>query len=97
MVVVSVKGGTHLNRAMVRDVRGTVEREQTNKVIAGVLVTPHPITDGMRRELENAGDVEIHGRRYPKLQAVTIEDILKRKAQRLPELALPLRESPALA
>ena len=96
-VVVSVKSGTHLNPAMVRDLRGTIDREQANNVIAGVLVTPHPITDGMRRELESAGDVEIHGRRYPKLQAVTIEEILERKAQRLPELALPPRESPALA
>ena len=90
-VVVSVKGGTHLNPAMVRDLRGTVERESEKGVIAGALVTAYPITDGMRRELETAGDVDILGRDYPKLQAATIEEILARKDQRLPELALPLQ------
>ena len=90
-VVVSVKGGTRLNPSMVRDWRGTVEREVSNGVIAGALVTAHPITDGMRRELESAGDADILGNAYPKLQAVTIDEILSRKAQRLPELALPLQ------
>ncbi len=90
-VVVSVKGGVHLNPSMVRDLRGTMEREKEKGVIAGALVTVYPITNGMRQELESAGEVDILGRRYPKLQAVTIGDILARKDQRLPELALPLQ------
>ena len=90
-VVVSVKGGTHLNPGMVRDLRGTVERESEKGVIAGALVTAYPITDGMRSELETAGDVDMLGREYPKLQAATIDEILSRRDQRLPELALPLQ------
>ena len=90
-VVVSVKGGTQLNPAMARDLRGTVEREGKNGVIAGALVTAHPVTAGIRRELESAGEVDLLGRAYPKLQAVTIDEILERKAQRLPELSLPLQ------
>ena len=90
-VVVSVKGGAQLNPSMVRDLRGVMERESKNGIIAGALVTAHPITAGMRRELESAGDVDILGKSYPKLQAVTIDEILSRKAQRLPELALPLQ------
>lgn len=90
-VIVSVKGGRRLNPAMARDLRGTVERDSGKDVIAGALVTAHPITPGMRRELEAAGDVNILGHTYPKLQAVTIDEILSRKAQHLPELALPLQ------
>ena len=41
--------------------------------------------------MESAGDADILGNAYPKLQAVTIDEILSRKAQRLPELALPLQ------
>ena len=90
-VVGSVKGGMQLNPAMVRDLRGTVEREKNNGVVAGALVTAHPITAGMRRELESAGDVNLLGAAYPVLQAATVDEILGRKAQRLPELSLPLQ------
>lgn len=90
-VVVSVKGGARLNPSMARDLRGTVEREKSKNVVAGALITQHPLTPGMRRELESAGEVEILGRKYPKLQAATIGQILERKRQRLQELALPLQ------
>ena len=95
-VVVSVKGGAQLDPAMVRDLRGTVERESANGVIAGALLTAHPITDGMRRELQSAGEIELLGRAYPKLQAASIDEILARQAQRLPELALPLQTAAPL-
>ena len=94
--IVSVKGGAQLNPAMVRDWRGTVERESANGVIAGALITAHPITEGMRRELRAAGDIELLGRAYPRLQAVSIDEILTRQAQRLPELALPLQTAAPL-
>ena len=90
-VVVSVKGGARLNPSMARDLRGVVARASQNGVIAGALLTAHPITPGMRQELDSAGAVDILGRPYPKLQAAAIDEILTRKAQNLPELALPLQ------
>ena len=96
-VAVSVKGGRQLNPGMVRDLRGTVERESRNGVVAGALVTAYPVTAGMRRELDGAGEADILGRSWPKLQAVTVEEVLERKGRGLAELSLPLQAAAPLA
>lgn len=79
--IVSVKAGRNLNPAMVRDLRGTVERE---KAAVGILLLAHPPTKGMVQEAAQAGAYTWGGRTYPKLQILTVEQILKGQQPDLP-------------
>lgn len=70
-VLVSVKGGK-LNPAMVRELRGTMERERAP---IGVLVTLHEPSKEMRLEATHAGylnESDAEGQ-IPRLQIVTVE------------------------
>jgi site-specific DNA-methyltransferase (adenine-specific) len=71
-VIVSVKGGKNLNPAMVRDLRGTIERE---KAPIGVLLTMYEPTAEMKIEAARAGSWTPHGwtREHPRIQIITIE------------------------
>ncbi|MEO8669739.1 MAG: response regulator, partial [Tahibacter sp.] len=72
-VLVSVKGGKTLNPGMVRDLIGTVQREQAEM---GLLITLTKPTDGMIEEAKKSGTFvsEFTGHTYPKVQIVTIEE-----------------------
>ncbi len=63
---------------MVRDLRGTVKRE---KAAVGALLLAHPPTKGMRDEAAKAGAYSWGGRSYPKLQILTVEEILAQGKQ----------------
>lgn len=80
-VIVSVKAGRNLNPAMVRDLRGTVERE---KAAVGVLLLAHPPTRGMVQEAAQAGAYTWGGRTFPKLQILTVEQLLSGEQPQLP-------------
>lgn len=71
--IVSVKAGRNLNPGMVRDLRGTVERE---KAAVGILLLAHKPTKGMLDEAAKAGAYTWGGRSYAKLQILTVDDIL---------------------
>jgi len=71
-VVVSVKGGENVTSAMVRDLKGTVEREQA---AAGLFVTLAEPTREMLREAAAAGFFETSFGRHPKIQIVTIREL----------------------
>lgn len=73
-VIISVKGGDNLGVQMVRDLRGTIEREGAEM---GVLVTLARPTGPMIGEAAAAGFVResAHGR-LPRLQIATIDDLL---------------------
>lgn len=71
--IVSVKAGRNLNPGMVRDLRGVVERE---KAAVGVLLLAHKPTKGMVDEAAKAGAYVWDGRSYPRLQILTVDDIL---------------------
>jgi DNA modification methylase len=77
-ILVSVKGGQQLNPAMVRDLRGSVERE---KAEMGVLVTLASPTRGMVEEANHSGSYEydLTGATFPRLQIITVPDILAGK------------------
>ncbi len=77
-VLVSVKGGATLNPAMVRDLRGTVERE---KAEMGVLITLAQPTRGMVEEANRSGSYvyELTGAEYPRIQIATVPDLLTGK------------------
>lgn len=86
-VVVSVKGGKQLGPQMVRDLGGTVSSQRAE---GGVLITLETPTRGMIEEANRSGlfTVERHGKSFPKVQIITVPDLLAGKRPNLPP-ALP--------
>jgi len=75
-IIFSVKSG-HVNPSQVRDLRGVVERE---KAAIGVFITLEPPTAPMRSEAASAGFYEkreLGGKKYPRIQIITIEELLQ--------------------
>lgn len=89
LIVMSVKGGDNVGVAMVRDLRGVIEREEAEM---GILVTLAKPTKPMITEAARAGFVaeSAHGR-LPRLQIVTIADILNRRLPQMPPIPRPER------
>lgn len=78
--LVSVKSGK-LNPGMVRDLRGTMERE---RVPVGVLVTLNEPSKEMRHEATHAGFLSVGGEQIPRLQFLTVEQIFRGERIRAP-------------
>lgn len=84
-VLISVKGGRHLAPTMVRDLRGTIEREGAP---IGVLVSMYEPSREMRLEATRAGfvpGVEDSEGPIPKIQLVTVDRLFSR----LPPIRAP--------
>lgn len=81
--LVSVKGGAQLNPGMVRDLRGTVERHRAQ---LGIFICMGKPTRGMIEEADHSGwfDYEFSGARYPKIQILTIGELLSGKRPNMP-------------
>ena len=92
--IVSVKGGEHVGVAMVRDLKGVLERE---KEPIGVLLTLAPPTKDMVVEAAAAGfyESEFWERKFPRLQIMTIEDLLGGKKPDMPWGKAPFAKAPA--
>jgi site-specific DNA-methyltransferase (adenine-specific) len=71
-VILSVKGG-HTNVAHVRDLVGVLERE---KAEMGVLISLEDATKPMRTEAASAGFYESPWGKHPRVQVLTIEELL---------------------
>jgi len=73
-VLVSVKGGENVGASMIRDLKGTVERE---KAAIGLFVTLTAPTKPMVTEAASAGHYESpHHGAFPKIQILTIAGLL---------------------
>ena len=72
--IVQVKSG-HVNSAQIRDLKGTLEREQA---AIGIFITLEPATREMITEAASAGHYhsEIWDRDYPRIQILSIEQLL---------------------
>ncbi|MGP8162771.1 MAG: restriction endonuclease [Acidimicrobiales bacterium] len=83
-IVFSVKaGGTGVNH--VRDLRGVIERENA---ALGVLITMQDSTKPMRQEAAEAGSyTDAWGQRYPRLQLLTVGELLGGKKVEMPMFA----------
>jgi hypothetical protein len=82
-IILQVKGG-HVGVNQVRDLKGVLDRE---KAELGVFLTLRKPTRQMRDEAAAAGsfvDPEFPGQRFPRLQILTIEDIVTGKKVALP-------------
>lgn len=87
-LLVSVKGGKTVNPSMVRDLSGTVE---ARKAQMGVLITMAPATNGVTDAI-NHGGVFTHpanGEKYPRLQHITVAELLAKKRPQVPPTFLP--------
>jgi site-specific DNA-methyltransferase (adenine-specific) len=81
-VVVQVKGG-HVGAQTVRDLIGTVE---SSKSAMGILITLHEPTEQMKQAAMEAEYYEspTWGHKYPKIQIITIPELLKGSKPILP-------------
>ncbi len=82
-MLVSVKGGKNLNPGMVRDLVGTVEQERAEM---GLLISMGAPTAGMVGVAQRSGDYVwgADGRRFPRIQLLTVEGILAGKRPNMP-------------
>lgn len=87
--LVSVKGGKTLNPAMVRDLRGTVDR--TSDAHMGILISLSPATKGMKDEIDHGGVYEhpASQQKFPRLQHFTIAELMDGKRPQMPATVLP--------
>jgi len=87
-VLVSVKSG-HVNSGMVRDLKGTIEREAA---VIGLFLTLEEPTKEMQLEADTAGlfHSEVWNRDYPKLQILSIRELLEEgKKPQMPPFVMP--------
>jgi DNA modification methylase len=83
-VILSVKAG-HVSAPHVRDLRGVLDRE---KAEIGALITMQEPTAPMRSEAAGAGfyNSPVWGKSYPRIQILTIADLLAGKSIDMPPL-----------
>ncbi len=79
--IVSVKGGENITSGMVRDLKGTMERE---KAALGLFLTLNDPTREMEKEAASAGLYETGGMKVPRLQILTAAQILDNRRPQVP-------------
>ncbi|MFC8854807.1 DNA methyltransferase [Streptomyces sp. NPDC057144] len=90
--IVSVKGGKGLTPSMVRDLEGVVAK--TKKAEIGILITLHRSTKGMREAANTSGSyTDWVGNKYPKIQILSVEELLSGKRPKLPPVVPPYIEA----
>ncbi len=91
--IVSVKGGEHVGVAVIRDLVGVIDRE---KEPIGILLTLEKPTQPMITEAASAGfyESEFWGRKFPRIQILTIEEMFKGTRPELPWGKSPFAKAP---
>ena len=79
--IVSVKGGDNVSVAMMRDLKGVLDREKAPMGIFLSLVEP---TKPMIAEAAAAGIYETEFGKFPRLQILTVEDLFAGKRPQIP-------------
>jgi Restriction endonuclease len=87
-VLASVKGGKAVGPQFVRDLLGTVE---TQKAQMGVLITMAEPTPGVLDAVNHGGTYTwpLNGQTFPRIQVITIKDLLTGKRPDMPQALLP--------
>ena len=80
-IIFSVKAG-HVTVSQIRDLVGVINRE---KAQIGVFLSLEPPTSPMRRETASAGFYESPWGKHPRIQLLTIEDLLGGKSIDYPQ------------
>ena len=96
-MAIEVKGGKNVGISVVRELRGVLENDQA--LMAGLIVM-EPIgaakERNFRRFMADAGDMDVLGVKYPKLQILTVAEILEGKRFLTPSVAGRGAAEPAL-
>ncbi len=81
-VIFSVKSSKNLSPSVIRDLYGTVERENA---VAGYLITLYPMPN-LVKEAQKYGNFhnKMFGQNYPKIVVISIDEILEGKRMNLP-------------
>lgn len=87
-VLVSVKGGHNIGPSVVRDLIGTVD---TQKAQMGVLITMEDPTRGILDASNHGGTYTwpVNGQTFPRIQVITVADLLAGRRPRIPYLSGP--------
>jgi len=72
-IIISVKSGENVTVSQLRDLRGVIEREDAK---IGVLISMAKPTRDMRKEAASAGFYKSAWGKHPRLQLLTIEELL---------------------
>ncbi|MDO8615730.1 MAG: site-specific DNA-methyltransferase [Dehalococcoidia bacterium] len=88
--VISVKGTKVVNPEMIREVAGSLGDDKPIGILA-TLVEP---TRGMKTQAAAAGFYESGGRKYQRLQTISVKEILEGKRPDLPSPASPFSRAP---
>jgi len=87
--IVSVKGGKNINVSMIRDLGHVIDREKSD---IGVFIVLDKPTRPMLEEAAMKGFYHSPlGKDYPRMQIITIEDILKGKSPDIPPWIAPIQ------
>ena len=93
-MVIEVKGGKNVNITVLRDLRGVLENDDA--LMAGLIIM-EPLGVAKERNFKKlmagAGDLEVHGMHYPRMQILTVEEILEGKRFSTPNVAAGRREA----
>jgi len=84
-IIVQVKSG-HIDQSHIATLKGDIEREGA---VIGAFITLHPPTAPMREEAITVGFYEpefFPGKRFPRLQIITIEELLNGKQLEYPRI-----------
>ena len=77
---IEVKGGKHVNIEHVRSLRGVLERDEAS--MSGLIIMEPLGTrkeSNFKREMAAAGDLDVSGFPYPRMQMLTVPEILEGK------------------
>lgn len=87
-MVLEVKGGKNIDISVLRDLRGVLERD--NALMAGLIIMDKlgaRKSANFESEMACAGDLNENGVSYPRMQMLTIQEILKGKRFNTPSVA----------
>lgn len=79
--IVSVKGGETVSAPMIRDLKGTIERE---KAAIGIFLCLGEPTREMVKEASAHGFYETGGKKFPRIQMLTAEELFAGKRPQVP-------------
>lgn len=83
-----VKGGKHVGISVVRELRGVLERDEA--AMAGLIVM-EPLSPQKHRnfirEMVTAGNLDVMNKQYPRMQVISVPEILDGKSFALPSVS----------
>jgi len=92
--IIQVKGTKQVSPSMVRDLKGTMQSQNAD---FGILITLQSPTRDMKTEAIIEGEINILGKKLPKIQLLTVEDLFKNPIPvKLPPLILPPFRKPEI-